>query len=96
MLLNHLKHDQLTMKKSYEIQLIPAEKLRMPFLSIASPKREYKIGIFQTLDAIRNLKMDNIREKVKPDLINVIKFRNSVVYIKFLSKKKKRKARPSE
>jgi hypothetical protein len=84
------------MKKSYEIQLIPAEKLRMPFLSIASPKREYQIGIFQTLDAIRNLKMDNIREKVKPDLINVIKFRNSVVYIKFLSKKKKRKARPAE
>jgi hypothetical protein len=84
------------MKKSYEIQLIPAEKLRMPFLSIASPKQEYQIGIFQTLDAIRNLKMDNIREKVKPDLINVIKFRNSVVYIKFLSKKKKRKARPSE
>lgn len=57
---NHLKHDQLIMKQSYEIQLISAEKLTMPFLSIASPKQEYEIGIFQTLNAIRNL-MDNIR-----------------------------------
>lgn len=57
---NHLKHDQLIMKQSYEIQLISAEKLMMPFLSIASPKQVFEIGIFQTLNAIRNL-MDNIR-----------------------------------